>query len=545
MKSLEIVKPFIQENKKLLIFYTLCILIAFPIESVLIPKIFSSFFKELNNDISNNILYNYSKIILILLVAVNIIQMVIAKLDSYIIPHFYESISNILFEKILKYYQNNYSDLELGKIGVRINYLPIILRELTTDLFNWIIPKICTLLIINFYLFSINIELGLLSLLLFLIIIIYNIINFNPCVSLSTKKYSTLEQKTEEMQDKLSNLYAIYSAGNVDLEIENYKKLNKEYKDIQTDSLNCGNDTKNYNNILILIIHVILSVYCIYLYKQNKISNETVISIFMILLFKYIPCLERIVSYLPEYTNHIGIIESLNDFMTIVYEKEIKKPDITITNGKIEIKNLKFSYNDNNYIFNNYNLTVNSNEKVAIVGKSGNGKSTLIKLIMGYYKIDDNMIFIDGQDINKYNLKSLRMQISFLNQNTKLFNKSIYENIKYGNTLTDEDINNLFIKFNLNKIFTNFKDGLDTIVGVNGDSLSGGQKQIIQLLRLYNKKNKIFILDEPTSALDIDTKNVITKIIKEISTTSTLIMITHDDKNLELVNKTIKIENRK
>jgi ABC-type bacteriocin/lantibiotic exporter with double-glycine peptidase domain len=284
--------------------------------------------------------------------------------------------------------------------------------------------------------------------------------------------------------------------------------------------------------------------YIAYLFTQNIINKENTIALFLILNF-YIPSLNTVITYLPDYTNHMGIITSVNDYIKQINIDRIKKPSLIINKGSIKIKNLNFGYSSNKNIFTNFNLTINDNDKIAIIGPSGNGKSTLIKLIMGYYKLDDNTIFIDDQDINKFSLSSLRKQVSYINQNTKLFNKTIFENIKYGNDLTDEDIHSLIDKYNLNRIFKNLQNGFNTNVGVNGDSLSGGQKQIVQLLRSYNKKNKILILDEPTSALDNHTRETVLNIIKDISINSTLIIITHDDNNLEIVNKTIKLKDGK
>ena len=412
--------------------------------------------------------------------------------------------------------------------------MPSILREITTDLFNWIIPKIFTILIIISYFFYINTLFGIISVLLLFIIIFYNIISFDPCINLAFKKYILLEDKSEEIQDKLANLFSIYSSGKLDMEIDEYKAINKEYKEIYRKTINCNNKIKNMNSLIILTTFIGLSVLAVYLLKTKKINTNELITIYMILLY-YIPCLTTISTYIPDYTNHLGIIKSLNDYIIMIYNTSINKPDIKITKGTIVIKNLTFGYNKDNIIFTNFNLIINSNEKIGIIGHSGNGKSTLIKLIMGYFKVPDNTIFIDDQDINNYNLNSLRTQISYINQNTKLFNKSIYENIQYGNNLTKNDIDQLFNKFNLHTIFKNHSN-LNNMVGVNGDLLSGGQKQIVLLLRLYNKQNKILILDEPTSALDNDSKNIIIDIIKQISINSTLIIITHDKTNLELVN---------
>ena len=544
MYSLDLVKPFIHENKFKLILYTICILLAYPLESIIIPKIFSSFFQNIEKEMTDAVFIFYLKKFLFFIIIINTSQYITSKLDTILIPLFNESISNVFFEKIIKYYQNNYTDLELGKLVTRINLLPSILREITTDLFNWAIPKLFTIIIIICYFFYINILFGIISVLLLFIIIFYNIISFDPCINLALKKYILLEDKSEEIQDKLSNLFSIYSSGKIDMEISEYKNINKEYKEIYRKTINCSNKIKNMNSLIILITFIGLSVLAVYLLKTKKINTNELITIYMILLY-YIPCLTTISTYIPDYTNHLGIIKSLNDYIIMVYNTSINKPDIKITNGRIVIKNLTFGYNKDNIIFTNFNLTIDSNEKIGIIGHSGNGKSTLIKLIMGYFKVPDNTIFIDDQDINNYNLNSLRTQISYINQNTKLFNKSIYENIQYGNNLTKNDIDQLFDKFNLYTIFKNHSN-LNNKVGVNGDLLSGGQKQILLLLRLYNKQNKILILDEPTSALDNDSKNIIIDIIKKISINSTLIIITHDKTNLELVNHNfIIIENGK
>jgi len=290
------------------------------------------------------------------------------------------------------------------------------------------------------------------------------------------------------------------------------------------------------------IIFISMCCYISYLFKVGKINKEKLLTLFMILIF-YIPCLNTIITYLPDYINHLGIIKSVDDYIDEICIDNDIKPDINIIDGNIEIVNLTFGYTKNNNLFNDFNLTINSKDKLAIIGRSGNGKSTLIKLIMGYYHVPDNTIFIDGHDINKYNLTSLRKQIIYINQNTKLFNKSIFDNIRYGNDISDDDIINVYNKFNLDRIYKNLPNKFNTNVGVNGDSLSGGQKQVVLLLRNYFKNNKIIILDEPTAALDIHTRSIVINIIKEISKNSTLIIITHDFDNIELTNKQIEIIN--
>ena len=164
---------------------------------------------------------------------------------------------------------------------------------------------------------------------------------------------------------------------------------------------------------------------------------------------------------------------------------------------------------------------------------------------MGYYHVDDDSVFLDGTDINQFDLNSLRSQISFVNQNNKLFNGSIYQNIQYGNNLSKKDIDKLIVKLEVENIYANLHDGLESDVGIGGDKLSGGQKQLVHILRAFGNKNKIIVLDEPTGAIDPENKQTILKVLKELSKNSTMILITHDESIMNMCDRIIKIEKGK
>ena len=167
---------------------------------------------------------------------------------------------------------------------------------------------------------------------------------------------------------------------------------------------------------------------------------------------------------------------------------------------------------------------------------------------MGYYKVPDNTIWVGGKDINTFSLNDLRKQITYVHQSTKLFDTSIIENIRYGNEATAESIIEILQQNKLDIAFKNIGSDanfLDYNVGIEGNRLSGGQRQMITLLRAMMQKNKIVILDEPTSAMDGASKTHVLRAIELLSRNSTLIIITHDPDVLQLVGRIVTIDNGK
>lgn len=541
MHRFRLIQPFLKENKNILIIYLIFTILSYPLESIIIPDIFGSFFAEIKRKTNNYKIFFLKAIFFTMII--NFSYSVMAYLDSIIIPKFNEHIVNHIYSKLLLNYQNSYTDLELGKIVSRLNILPSILREITTDLFNWLLTRIITIIIINIYLFYLNPLLGSISVLLLSGLIYFNYNRYNKCIQLSATKYQLYESRAEETQDKLSNLFAIYSSANINKEIDSYKKINTEFKNKYMKAIACSSKLKFGNNMIQCIMFILLNGFIIYLHKINKLTFAKMITANMIVSY-YLPCISTIMSTLPDYANHFGILNTLDDFIKLLDKNEISKPDINISNGNISIKNLHFGYN-NNILFNNFNLEIKENQKIGLLGESGNGKSTIIKLIMGYFPVPNNSILIDNQDINNHNLENLRAQITYINQSTKLFNNTVYYNIQYGNNMDIKDIDILINRFKLESLFENLEKSFNSMVGVNGDKLSGGQKQIIQILRAFAKPSKIIILDEPTASVDSKHKEIILNIINELSVNKTLIMVTHDVDNLKIVDRVIKLSHGK
>ena len=235
----------------------------------------------------------------------------------------------------------------------------------------------------------------------------------------------------------------------------------------------------------------------------------------------------------------IGFMEQLQDgttgfrrFLEIMDEEEEKDAlgavDLVVTNGSIEFKDVSFKYNDSKEVLNNINLKVEAGKKLALVGPSGGGKTTICHLIPRFYRIEQGDILIDGQSINDVTMESLRSHIGIVQQDVFLFNGTIYENILYGRLdATVEEVYDAARRANIHEYVMSLPDGYNTQIGERGVKLSGGQKQRLSIARVFLKNPAILILDEATSALDNTTEILIQSALDELCKGRTTLVVAH------------------
>jgi ABC-type transport system involved in Fe-S cluster assembly fused permease/ATPase subunit len=202
--------------------------------------------------------------------------------------------------------------------------------------------------------------------------------------------------------------------------------------------------------------------------------------------------------------------------------------NLTVTQGKIEFKNVKFQYRDDRIILHNISFTIEPGQKVAVVGESGAGKSTLVKLLFRFYDLNDGSISIDGQEISKVKQSSLRKVIGIVPQDTVLFNDTILENIRYGRpNASDQEVQQAIDLAHLRKFISALPDGQYTQVGERGLKLSGGEKQRVAIARTILKRPPIMMFDEATSSLDSQSEQAILNALKDIAQGHTSLVIAH------------------
>lgn len=216
------------------------------------------------------------------------------------------------------------------------------------------------------------------------------------------------------------------------------------------------------------------------------------------------------------------------------------KPD---DSNVIILKNVSFTYpKTEKVIFHDFNLTINKGDRIAIIGKSGCGKTTLLKLITGIVSPTRGSISFGGVNLCDIDIYVMYRRIGFVMQENMLFNMTIRENLLYGkNDASDEELYNACKKANIYDFIKSQKDGLDTDIGEKGIKLSGGQRQRIVLARLFLRDVDIFIFDEATSALDQYSENIIQDAIRNISKEKTVIVVAHRSSSIDMCDKKVEL----
>ena len=423
----------------------------------------------------------------------------------------------------VKNFDNTNSGLFISRLNKDTTELSELFDYITDDL-SGIILNISFII----YVLFLNVYLGL-----------YLILNVILVYILTSKKlfyYKRVKREYKEKDEKVIGLYTDVIRGIREIKDLNLKSVvlqdvNKkqtetikaEIKSIHT-RRTWDRWIKAFQHILDFIF-ILISVYFI-------TNNLLEISSFLI-IFLYKNKVLDLINYISEIREKLadGKVSAQRVFDIITYESFSKEiyGDLNIKNiqGSIEFKNVKFKY-DSNSLFENLNFKINSNKMVAIVGKSGEGKSTILKLINKSYSANDGEILIDNYNINTLSEETIRNNISVVSQSPYIFNLSIKENIKLANPeATDKEVEEVCKKAQLHDVIVEMQDGYDTIVGENGVILSGGQKQRLAIARALIKKSKIILFDEATSSLDNNNQEKIKNIIKNLSKNHTVIIVAH------------------
>ena len=241
-------------------------------------------------------------------------------------------------------------------------------------------------------------------------------------------------------------------------------------------------------------------------------------------------------------------IVSINKIYDILEQKEYLEDfdsgePIENLQGKIEFKNVWFAYEENNWILKDISFTINPGETIALVGKTGSGKTTITNLVNRFYDVQKGEILLDGKNIKSLNKRDLRRHIGTVLQDPFIFARSIKDNIKLNKKMSDEEVTNAIKLASADEFVNSLPNGIEEISKERGESFSAGQKQLLAFARIFAHNPDIFILDEATANIDTYTENLIQKSIDKLSAEKTAIFIAHRLSTIVNVDKIIVLDN--
>lgn len=373
----------------------------------------------------------------------------------------------------------------------------------------------------------------LLTVIIFILIPVMAIscIYFNLQVRKAFKKQRNhIGELNARIEDSLLGNKVVRAFANENVEIQKFDKDNQEFLKIKRHTYKYmaafQNTIRIFDGLMYVVVIVAGGIFMI----KGLIAPADLVA-YTMYVTTLLTTIRRIIEFAEQFQRGMTGIERFAELMEAeidIFDEEGAVP-LENVKGEITFRNVSFEYpDDHTPVLSQINLTIKPGEKVALVGPSGGGKTTLCSLIPRFYDPTEGEILLDGQNIKNVTLKSLRSNIGVVQQDVYLFSGTVYENIAYGKTdATKEEVIQAAKMAGAHEFIMELKDGYDTYVGERGVKLSGGQKQRISIARVMVRSPKLVILDEATASLDNESEHLVAESLDKLAAGRTTITIAH------------------
>lgn len=516
------------KSYKLKVFVVVLLLIFVMVVNIINPYLLKV---AIDNNIKNNDLRGLL-IIGAAMIIMNFVAMIASRIRivkmASITNDILMKIRHDLYTHIQKLSFSFFDNRPVGKILARVIGDVNSLQELFNNSVTNFIPQILTVICVGAMMFYLNFKLALASILLL------------PILGLCMFSIETFSRRRwQNYRKKRSTFNAFthedFSGIRVVQAFANEEKTSKTFLSLVKDMMNGFISAVRLNDLFWPLVDtcwgiglVLVYWYSSKLIKTNSITLGTIIAFTMYIGMFWRPILE-ISNFYNNLVMNFAAAERIFEIMDIEpdiidIENAVKMPKIK---GTVEFKNVTFGYEDA-VVLNNVSFKINPGETIALVGPTGAGKTTIVNLISRFYDTDKGEVLIDGKNVKKVDLESLRSQMGIMLQDTFLFSTTIKENIRYGKLdATDEDVIAAAKAVNAHEFIMNLENGYDTEVNERGSRLSVGQRQLISFARALLANPRILILDEATSNIDTFTERLVQKGIEKLLHGRTSFVIAH------------------
>lgn len=333
-----------------------------------------------------------------------------------------------------------------------------------------------------------------------------------------------------KIEDNLLGNRVVRAFANQDIEIEKFREDNLAFLDIKRETykyMAAFQDTiRMFDGLMYVVVIVAGGTFMV----KGLIDQGDLVA-YTMYVTTLLTTIRRIIEFAEQFQRGMTGIERFVEIMdsTVEILDEPGAEPLRHVEGNVRFEDVSFEYpDDHNPVLDHINLDIRPGEKIALVGPSGGGKTTMCNLIPRFYDTTRGTVLIDGQELKKITLQSLRSNIGIVQQDVYLFSGTVYENIAYGRPEADrEEVIEAAKMAGAHEFISELKDGYDTYVGERGVKLSGGQKQRISIARVFLKNPAILILDEATSALDNESEHIVSQSLERLAQGRTTVTIAH------------------
>lgn len=542
-----LLSEFILSHKKYIVYY-LIFLSLMPFRDIGIPHIFGKLVQSIEKKTS--LVYP----LVLLLLATTVLQVMysfIEYLEVELSPRFQAFVRQKIMKHVVDKNTDEFREVESGNILAKLMRLP---HNLYIFFVHWkynFIPNIILSVLAILYFSYRSKILG--FLLALLIVFSWTMIYYSV---VSCKHYSHMSEKAvtdmyEQVDDILRNMFLVINNNQQHRELDGIADFENTFREEVTNTLVCSIKLR-YIIVPFNVLYFAVFTYICYNEVKSKRMQASYFVALIMIVYRIFNSIWDLSGVMNDVISRWGTIKQSMEVFKNVDRGQHVEPEVpasSVPNNGFYLDNIKYSFKDTDVerkIFDGFSLHIEKAKTTVLVGSIGSGKSTVLKFLLKQLTPQAGNIYYQGVSYKRIPSREIRRMIGYIPQQPTLFNRTIYENITYGlEGVSKKHVRGLIQYLDLQEMFARFPNGIDTTVGKYGSKISGGQRQVILILRVILKDPPILLMDEPTASIDESTKDVIYSLLAKLIKGKTVVMVTHDKFLLKFADRIIYLKDGK